>query len=166
MKNRLLLLLALVLIAPQIVAQDFELSTAVSGVVKQVNVKVGEKVKKGQLLLTLDARVFEAHLNEAEKALHSARLSRDEAKKELERAEELYERTVLSDHELNIEKVAFADADAQVAAAERQLQTASYELEYSRVVSPVDGKVVTVNAWPGMVVNNAVRTTTLLVVNR
>lgn len=165
MMSRVILTMGLMLFLTPLIAKEYDLSTAVSGVVQQVNVKVGEKVKKGQLLLLLDQKVFESEVTEAEKLLLSAQLHRDEAKKELERSEELYERTVLSDHELDVAKAAFARMDALVAAAESQKEKAAYALKYSQIVAPVAGKVSKVHAWPGMVVNNRVTTTILLTIN-
>jgi len=164
MKLRVAMIIGLMLFFSPLVAKEYELSTAVSGVVYQVNVKVGEKVKKDQLLLILDQEVFKAEMAEAEKVLHSAQLHRDEAKKELERAEELYERTVLSDHELNAAKAEFAKMDALLAVAESQKQKAAYALKYSQIVAPFGGKVQKIYAWPGMVVNNSVKTTILLTI--
>jgi len=164
MKIRIVLAIGLILFFSQLAAREYDLSTVVSGVVNQVNVKVGEKVKKGQLLLLLEQNVFESEFAEAEKMLLSAQLHRDEAKKELERSEELYERTVLSDHELNVSKAEFARMDALLAVAESQKQKAAYALKYSKIVAPVAGKVQKISAWPGMVVNNRVSTTILLTI--
>jgi len=164
MRFLIVLAMGLILFVSPLVAEEFNLSTVVSGVVHQVNVKVGEKVKKGQLLLSLDQKVFESEVIEADKLLYSAQLYRDEAKKELERAEELYERTVLSDHELNVARIGFAKMDALLAAAESQKQKADYALKYSQIIAPVAGKVQKINAWPGMVVNNSVTVNTLLTI--
>ena len=166
MKIHLLLMLGLFLLSSQIQARDFELSTVVSGVVKQVNVKAGDKVKKGQVLLFLDQQVFEAAQKTSEKMFHSAQLARDEAKKELDRAKELYERTVLSDHELNLAKIEFAKFDALLAKAESQKKLSAYELKYSQIVAPINGKVKKVIAWPGMVINNSLKNTILLIITK
>lgn len=164
-RYQLLLMIVLILFLPQLQARDFELSTAANGVVQKVNVKVGEKVKKGQLLLSLDQKLFAAEVKKSEKMLLSARLNKNEAKKELERAEELYERTVLSDHELNVAKIEFARIDALLAAAESQVEKSAYELKYSQIFSPVNGKVKKINAWPGMLVNNSLKNTILLIIS-
>ena len=167
MKIRLLflvlMLFILILFVSPLAAKDYELGTFASGVVQKVTVKVGDKVKRGQLLLMLDQKVFKAELKRAEKMLLSAQLNKTEAQKELDRAEELYERTVLSDHELNLAKVQYAAVDALAATAESELANAQYVLQYSQILSPAAGKIKKVNVWPGMIVNNRLKNTVLLV---
>jgi len=141
---------------------SFELTTAVSGVVEKVYVKPGEKVKQGQLLLTLDQRVMKAESLEAESWERSAKLELDEAKKELERTEELYDRTVISDHELELAKINFAKKENEYTKASRAKVLAQYQLDFSQVVAPVSGKIKKVNAWKGMVVNNKQQNTVLI----
>ncbi|MDX1811732.1 MAG: efflux RND transporter periplasmic adaptor subunit [Gammaproteobacteria bacterium] len=141
---------------------EYPLTTAVSGVVKQVLVKSGEKVKQGQILLVLDQRVIKARLQAAEKKLESAKLDLAEVKKELERTEELYDRTVISNHELEVAKVNFARAEAAFSNVNEEHAKAQYDMDYSQIVSPIAGKVKQLNAWVGMVVNNAQQNTTLI----
>lgn len=141
---------------------EFELSTAVSGVVKEVKTKKGQKVKKGQVLLVLDQRVFIAELEAAKKSVNSASLDLEENKKELERTEELYDRTVISDHELELAKVNYAAAEKNYANAQKQLAHAQYQLDYSKIIAPVSGKIKSVGAWEGMVVNNQIKNTILI----
>jgi len=140
----------------------YELTTAVSGVVENILVKPGEKVKQGQLLLVLDQRVIKAKGLEADSWERSAKLDLDEAKKELERTEELYDRTVISDHELELAKINFAKKEKVYAQANRAKVLAQYQLDFSQVVAPVSGKIKKVNAWKGMVVNNKQQNTVLI----
>ena len=81
-------------------AQRVELGVLVNGVVKEVPVTEGQRVKKDQLLLKLNERVFVADVNHAEADLKKAQEILIEAKRELDRVEELYNRTVSSEHEL------------------------------------------------------------------
>jgi len=138
------------------------LTTASTGVVEKINVKAGQSVKKGHLLLQLDQRVYKAKLDEAIAVLKSMKLEFEEAQKELERAEELYERTVLSDHELNSAKVEFAKAESRLAKSQRQEIEAQYNFDHSQLLAPVSGKVQSVMAFPGMLVNNHLKDTPLI----
>ena len=161
---RVLLGLVLCLTWSLSLAKDFDLTTAVSGVVEKILVKEGSRVKKGQELLILDQRVFLAELQSAEKMLRSAELDYEESKKELERTEELYDRTVISDHELELAKVNFAKADATLADAKRRMVAAQYHVDYSKITAPVSGRVKSINAWVGMVVNNSEKNMILMTV--
>jgi len=140
----------------------FILTTASTGVVEKINVKTGQSVKKGQLLLQLDQRVYKAKLDEAIVVLKSTKLEFEEAQKELERAEELYERTVLSDHELNSAKVEFAKAESYLAKSKRQEIEAQYNFDHSQLLAPVSGKIQSIMAFPGMFVNNQLKDTPLI----
>lgn len=141
----------------------YELTTAISGVVEKILVKPGEKVKQGQVLLVLDQRVLKADLEAANKAMQSSKLNLEEVRKELERTEALYERTVISDHELELAKVNFAKAEAEHATAVRQVSKAQYQFDYSQIVAPVSGKIKSIPAWENMVVNNQLKNTVLIV---
>jgi RND family efflux transporter MFP subunit len=128
------------------------MSTLVSGVVNQIGVSVGQQVKKGDLLLRLDQDLFKARLAQAAKTLESAVLNMQEGEKEWERAQELYERTVLSDHELATAKTAYAKSVSEHEIAKADLARAKYELNYSELRAPFDGVVVSVDVAQGQTV--------------
>jgi len=169
MKNSAVILLVgigIFLSAFTVVAQEYALSIASQGVVQTVNVRAGEKVKKGQVLLTLDRRVYQARLDEAVAGLRSMKLDFDEQKKELARAEELYDRTVTSDRDLSLAKIAFANAESQLKKAQREEAQARYDFEHSRLLAPFTGKIKFVHAFPGMVVVNQMKATVLMTMEK
>lgn len=126
-----------------------ELSTPVSGVVRQVLVDAGQRVTKDQVLLTLDETPFRAELSEAEATAVRRRHERAEAGRELKRAKDLYDRTVLSTVELDQAKLGFTRADTAAREAEARLEAAKYRLAQASVRAPFDGWVVTRQAEPG-----------------
>lgn len=140
-----------------------ELSTPVSGVISQVAVNSGDEVQKGQTLLNLDARGFNALVKKAEARVQTGKEARDEARRELERTTEMYERTLLSDHELQLAKIALSNAEAELQAAEAERTLARLELEYSRVQAPFDGVVLERSAEVGQTVVTRMQSVPLLV---
>ncbi|WP_127477803.1 efflux RND transporter periplasmic adaptor subunit [Sulfurivermis fontis] len=140
-----------------------ELSTPASGVISQVAVNNGDEVQQGQLLLNLDPRGFNALVRKAESRVLSAREARDEAKRELERTSEMYDRTLLSDHELQLAKIALSNAEAELQAAEAERTLARLELEYSRVTAPFDGVILERRAEVGQTVVTRMQSVPLLV---
>lgn len=140
-----------------------ELSTPVSGVVSQVAVNNGDEVQKGQLLFNLDPRGFNALVKKAEARVLTGKEARDEAKRELERVTEMYERTLLSDHELQLAKIALSNAEAELQAAEAERTLARLDLEYSRVQAPFDGVVLERGAEVGQTVVTRMQSVPLLV---
>jgi multidrug efflux pump subunit AcrA (membrane-fusion protein) len=97
---------------PAFAADGVELTTRVSGVVEEVLVSEGQKVTKGTLLLRLNPVILQARLDEAMADEDRAKADEADAKRELERAQELYERTVSSTTELDAASLAYARAQA------------------------------------------------------
>lgn len=143
--------------------QRAELATPVSGVVKAVKVFPGERVRQGQVLMELDARGFKAQLAQARAQLKSLEEHRAEAQRELERTTELYDRTLISDHDLQLAKNAAVNAEAEYQAARAALVNAELELEYSRLRAPFDGVVLERHIEPGEIVVSRLQSTPLMV---
>lgn len=162
--SRLVGLLAgmLLIMADAVAAQQFDgtlhwarrvaLSTPVSGVVERIPVQVGQRVQEGEGLLYLDQRGLKAEVNKAQ--AETARLKRvlDEARRELERAQELYDRTLLSDHDLELARIEQATAEARYAAARAALVDAKLALEYSVIRAPFPAVVLSIEAEKGQTV--------------
>ena len=139
------------------------MSTSVSGVVSLVKVVPGQKISKGDLLLRLDQSVYEANLLDAEQDLKSAELSMQEGEKEWERAQELYERTVLSDHELATARVLYAKRQADYQRAASNLAQVKYNLKYSEIRAPFNGVVVDASVSVGQTVIQNMQSEPMLV---
>jgi multidrug efflux system membrane fusion protein len=139
-----------------------ELSTSVSGMLGRVNVERGASVKRGEVLMELDQRGFQSRLAAAQSRLEAASQQHKEAKRELDRALELYDRTLLSDHERKQAEIAAALSDAAYREAEAKLITIRLQKEYSRIAAPFDGIVESINVQPGQAVINKYTTMALM----
>lgn len=133
-------------------SQRVELGTLVSGVVSEVHVMSGQTVSKGDKLISLDGRGFSSQVSRREAAYKHARAALAEARREDERAIELYDRTVLSDFERNQALLALQSARAVAEAAHADLVDARLNLERSVILAPFDGLVLSVNAAPGQTI--------------
>ena len=140
-----------------------ELGLAGSGIVSNIEVTSGLKVKKGQILLRLDQSVIKANQAAARSHLAKEKLEMAEATREYERNQELYDRTQLSEHELQIAEIALSVAKAELAEAGARLARCKQQLEYSQLRAPVDGTIRQVLAWPGMAVTNQLQITPLII---
>ncbi|HEB60034.1 MAG TPA: efflux RND transporter periplasmic adaptor subunit [Gammaproteobacteria bacterium] len=118
------------------------LSIPVSGVIHEVGVETGARVKKGTVLAKLDPRPFALHVRAARARLKSRKLQRDEAQRELGRARELYERTLLSDHDLQLATIGYETAEADYQLAVASLKQAELDREYSTLRAPFNAIVV------------------------
>jgi len=118
------------------------LSTPLSGVVREVLVDRGEQVTAGTVLMRLDQRVYKAELEAMSAEVAAQLLDEQEARKEKERADELYERTVLSDTALQQAYIAYQQAVARLKHAMANQAKASYQLQYSEIVAPFSGLIM------------------------
>jgi membrane fusion protein, multidrug efflux system len=144
-------------------ARRVELGTPVSGTVARVHVQAGDRVPRNQPLLELDQRPFVAHVERAQAELDKAVPLREEAARERGRAEELYDRGVLANHELDLALVADARAEAEHRAAQAALAQARLDLEYSTLRAPFDAWVVRREAEIGQAVVTRLQPMTLVV---
>ncbi|MCU7800393.1 MAG: biotin/lipoyl-binding protein [gamma proteobacterium symbiont of Lucinoma myriamae] len=143
---------------------DYEITSPLSGVIKNVYVVSGKMIKKGDVLLEFDDTLINSHLSETQSNIKLAKVNREEAKKEYERAEELYERTVLSDHDLQQAKILLVKADAQYASAKNKLVHAKWDAGHSKLYATFTGKVTRVFSYPGQYVNNQFTAQPLLLI--
>lgn len=133
-------------------SQRVEMSTAVSGTVAEVNVKAGQRVEKGSLLLALDATRFKAVLKQAKAEQRIASYVLAEAKRERERAQELYDRTVLSDRDLQQAENLYIAEQANKARADADLANAEKDLADSMIRAPFASVIVSRQAEVGQTV--------------
>ena len=143
-------------------ARTAELSLPASGRVEKIAVLPGAAVEAGQVVLELDARTVQATLADTRAARRAAELRRAEAQREWDRAKELYDRTVLSERELQLAEIGFAAADAQHQAARAAAVAAEVALEYTRLTAPFDAWVLALYVAPGQAVVNQVQAMPLM----
>ncbi len=142
------------------------LSTPLSGVVRGVHVSPGDRVAAGSLLVELDGNAWQAAVKRSEAEVVKTREDLAEAERELERARELFDRTVMSSHDLQLAEIAHARARAAYDAAVAGFERARLDLRYSRVEAPFEAKVLAVQVLPGSVVVSRMRAQPLVVVAR
>lgn len=122
--------------------------TQVSGVLQQVLVKGGDRVKPGQVLFRIDARTFEASIAQAKAAI-----ARDEANLALARAQEarlkpLLERDFITRAEYETAVANLAALQAQVEVGRATLELARIQHDHTYIRAPIAGRIgeVTVQA--------------------
>lgn len=123
--------------------------TFMPGVVMEVYRKVGEDVKKGDLLFALDDRDTKAELNKAEAVLASAQIQAADLKQELSLYENISDKRAISSDELERKRYASKLANAKVAEAQAMIDSIKTNLERLTVTAPIDGKILRVNVRPG-----------------
>jgi len=135
-------------------AHRVDLLIPVDGIVKKINVTTGQTVKKGTALVELDSRTFRADLSQAKARAKSLKETYDEANRELSRALELYDRTVLSDHDLQVAKNHEVVAKANLEQAKAELVKAKIHLELASLSAPFDSIILKRNVEVGQAIIN------------
>jgi RND family efflux transporter MFP subunit len=159
-------LVAMAVAASAWAADRVRLTTPITGVVKEVYVQVGQRVKKGDKLLALDDTIYRARLLEAEAGLLRLQKEGEDADRELKRAEDLYGRGVSSTTEFDASKLHHARATAGVKEAEARLLIARKNLDDTVLRAPFDGIVRAREAEPGMYVPAVLDPPTLIILGK
>ena len=121
--------------------QTVELKPRVSGYVVSANFPEGGQVRAGQLLFQIDPRPFQAEVDHAAAELQSARASAALANSDADRAARLFDQQAIARGEYERLQSAAQVATAGVRAAEAALKAAQLNLSFTRVTSPIDGRV-------------------------
>ena len=147
-------------------SQRVALSTPVSGVVQSVYANVGERVKQGQVLATLDATVYQAGVAESQANIARAKVEEQDAKRNLDRIQELYKRTVISTSELETAQTRYGRAKAQLNETQANLKRTQKLLSNAILRAPFDALVLARQVEPGQAVASQCQPQTLFVVAR
>lgn len=128
------------------------LAFRVGGQILGREVSSGERVRKGQQLMTLDAQDLREQLTAARAQLESARAEAENARAESERARRLQERQLISSQAADNIHTAADAAMQRVLAAEATLRQAENAIGYATLRAPADGIITEVTGEPGQVV--------------
>jgi multidrug efflux system membrane fusion protein len=121
--------------------ESVQVRARVSGYIQSVNFKPGAAVRKGDLLFVIDPRPFQAELARAEATLGNTRAQIDLARTELKRSELLLAEHATSRREYDDAAAKVRSLEAQIKAHQASVDIARLNLAYTRVTSPIDGRV-------------------------
>ena len=133
--------------------QDVDIRTKVQGYITDIKVKEGSLVRQGQTLFIIDQVPYQAALATAEANVDVAKAQVNAAELSATSKEKLFEQNIISDFDLRMARTTLAQAKAQLAQAKANELTASNNLSYTLVKSPVDGVVGTLPFRVGTLVS-------------
>ncbi|GEM_PF-199967 len=114
---------------------EANLSFKLAGTISSLPVKVGDKLKKSQLIAQIDPLQFELQAQQSHATLAQAMASMRNAVATFERLKGLYENNNASKHELDAARASAEFSQAQVKAARKGLELAQLNLSYTRLKS-------------------------------
>jgi multidrug efflux system membrane fusion protein len=136
----------------------------VDGQLAQVHFANGQDVKSGDPLFTIDARPFEAVLQQAEGTLDKDIALMNDAELEAQWQESLRERGLGTQRESQNKRAVAESLKAAVAADRAAIEKARLDVEYCSIRAPVDARAGEILAYPGNVVK--AKETALVVLNQ
>jgi HlyD family secretion protein len=152
--------------------------TQVSGTIREILVDFNSPVRKGQLIAQIDPATFQAQADQARANLLAARANLEKAeatlidtKRTMERNSELFSKNLIARSELDTAETNHQTAQAAVSAAKSQiaqteaaLKFSETNLQYTKILSPVDGVVISRNVDVGQTVAASFQTPTLFTI--
>lgn len=143
---------------------EVEVGTQVSGVVKKIYVDYNSTVRKGQLLAELDKTTLKAALDLSNVSLKSAKIELDHLKKKYERINKLFEKSMVSQEELDQARYDLNRGIVSVEKAEAEVERAKLNLSYATIYSPIDGTVLSRSVDEGQTVAASLNAPTLFTI--
>lgn len=156
-------------------AETMDVFSNISGKVTKVNVEVGDYVNKGDVLFTLDDRdaqlqARQAQISASEEAIRPLQVAYDEAEKNFERQQALYQSGVISKVEFDAaaakRDTALAQLENAKASAQVALDTANKKLSDTVITAPISGQVATKNIKEGSMSSTQMAAMTLININQ
>ncbi len=122
------------------------------GVVQKMNIRIGQHVRKGDILLIMDQRKSKAQLLKAKALVARGIVKLDDANDELKRALELFDRGLIAEEELKDAKINIAATKAELESANAEKALADVNIERNILRAPINGIIVATHAYEGSVV--------------
>ncbi len=126
-------------------SDEIELSFRSSGIITKLNIKIGQRVNKGDLLMRLDNIHAQLAYEQSLSALNSAKSAMNTAKSSLERSKALYEKGSHSLSDYEAAKNSFQNALDKYESAKRKKEIDETNISYGYIYAPKSGIIAAVN---------------------
>ncbi|AAZ25906.1 efflux RND transporter periplasmic adaptor subunit [Colwellia psychrerythraea] len=117
--------------------------------IDKINVRAGDIVKRGDVLITLENNDLSSRVIEAQEQVNAMIARYTEAHQNFQRAKELFNKKIASQFDLDKSKADYQSIKAELTAAKQSLAQAQTTLSYATLRAPINGKVVDRFAEPG-----------------
>lgn len=121
--------------------ESVEIRPRVSGYITEIHFKAGAVVQKGDLLFVIDPRPYQADLDRALANVEQAQAQMKLAEIDFKRTEELRKKSVVSPEEFDQKAAMLQQTEASVRSAQAAKDAAALSLEFTRITSPITGRV-------------------------
>jgi len=125
---------------------ETKLSFRTSGLITQLNVKVGDRVKKGMLLAKIDQQDAKINLEKSKANLSSSTIQLETAKSNLQRIKSLYQSNSASLNDYEQAKSSFANARTNYETTLKTVELQNSQFAFGKIIAPTNGVISAVNA--------------------
>ena len=132
--------------------QSVDLRSQVTSTVREVHIREGQNVARGELLFSLDARADEANIRKAEAQVSKDRADLATAQRTLERQRELFTQKFISQSALDAAQNQVDTLNGQLAVDQAALEVARVARGYAEIRAPFAGRTGTINVRAGSLV--------------
>jgi RND family efflux transporter MFP subunit len=136
-------------------AEQVSVRPEVNGKIATLPVDIGDKVAKGEILLTLDDRNIQIEIEQRNTEIASAKLQLDQAKRNFERDQRLFEENLISKEEFENSKTTYDLALNSIQRTEKALELAKDNLLKTKIRAPFDCTVLTRPVSAGQAVSGS-----------
>lgn len=136
----------------------------ISGKLEKLYVKVGDFVKKGDVLAIVEHKDLLANVQRMEAALKEAVANFEWSKANYERILKLYNEGISNSDELDLAKKSLNLSEAQIESAKSQLEYSKIQLSYSTITAPISGIIGAVSTQEGETVSASLAAPTFVTI--
>lgn len=142
------------------VGAEVRVGSQLSGIVEELNVIVGSKIDKGDVIARIDSRSLQARLDQANAQVTVLEQEVRRADVELERARQMDRKNLAPANDVEDRTLDLAEATARLEKARRDAAVVMTDLKYAVIRSPISGTVASVSTQKGETVAASFNTPT------
>jgi RND family efflux transporter MFP subunit len=131
------------------VGAEVKVGARITGKVENLYANIGDRVKKGQILVRLEQDDLKARSDQAEAAYLEAKAAFDKAKIDLERDKPLAKEGYISQQNIDVLQNVYDMANARVLKAKADQDYAKAQLSYATITAPISGTIASVTTQQG-----------------
>jgi HlyD family secretion protein len=136
-------------------AEQVSVRPEINGRIEELPVDIGDKVKRGELLFSLDDTDLQIEISSRETEISSAQLQLERAKRDYERDQQLFEENLVSRQGYENSKTEYDLAKNSIERARKALELARERLTKTRIIAPFDCTVLTRPVSAGQAVSGS-----------
>ncbi len=129
------------------------IKSRVDGQIMQVNVKEGQNVKQGELLVVIDSRPFQVQMEQMQAQLFKDQATLRDAKLNLDRYTALIPSGSIAQQQVDTQKATVDQIEGQVRTDQAQVDNAKLQIVYCHITAPFAGRIGLRQVDPGNIVH-------------